>query len=148
MVMSDEESGFRVDRILTAVNFSDLFSLALKYAAVGAFQFNAELIVMHAERVEVPPYVLADDYERLLGELRKMRQSAEEFLADYVYQILGGATEQLRIRYLIVEEHPVDAILKASETEKVELVVMGTYPRSRTNVALSRLSSGVIRQSK
>jgi hypothetical protein len=85
MVMSDEESGFRVDRILTAVNFSDLFSLALKYAAVGAFQFNAELIVMHAERVEVPPYVLADDYERLLGELRKMRQSAEEFLADYVY---------------------------------------------------------------
>jgi nucleotide-binding universal stress UspA family protein len=128
MVMCDEESGFRVDRILAAVNFNDLSSLALKYAAVGAFQFNAELIVMHAERVEVPPYVLADDYERLLGELRKMRQSAEEFLADYVYQILGGATEQLRIRYLIVEEHPVDAILKASETEKVELVVMGTYP--------------------
>jgi nucleotide-binding universal stress UspA family protein len=77
-----------------------------------------------------------------------MRQSAEEFLADYVYQILGGATEQLRIRYLIVEEQPVDAILKASETEKVELVVMGTYPRSRTNVALIRLSSGVIRQSR
>jgi hypothetical protein len=51
MVMSDEESGFRVDRILTVVNFSDLSSLALKYAAVGAFQFNAELIVMHAERV-------------------------------------------------------------------------------------------------
>lgn len=40
---------------------------------------------MHAERVEVPPYVLADDYERLLSELREMRQSAEEFLADYVY---------------------------------------------------------------
>jgi nucleotide-binding universal stress UspA family protein len=146
--MCDEESGFRVDRILAAIDFSDLSSLALKYAAVGAFQFNAELIVMHAERVEVPPYVLADDYERLLSELREMRQSAEEFLADYVYQILGGATEQLRIRYLIVEEHPVDAILKASETEKVELVVMGTYPRSRTNVALIRLSSGVMRQSR
>jgi nucleotide-binding universal stress UspA family protein len=85
MVMSDEESSFRVDRILTAIDSSDLSSLALKYAAVGAFQFNAELIVMHAERIEVPPYVLADDYERLLGELRKMRQSAEEFLADYVY---------------------------------------------------------------
>ena len=49
--MSDEESSFRVDRILTAIDFSDLSSLALKYAAVGAFQFNAELIVMHAERV-------------------------------------------------------------------------------------------------
>lgn len=49
--MCDEESGFRVDRILAAINFNDLSSLALKYAAVGAFQFNAELIVMHAERV-------------------------------------------------------------------------------------------------
>jgi nucleotide-binding universal stress UspA family protein len=112
------------------VDFSDLSSLALKYAAVGAFHFNADLIVMHAERIEVPPYILADDYERLLSELEKRRQRAEDFLADYVHRVLGNAAERLNILYLIVEGHPADAILQASETEKAELIVMGTHGRT------------------
>ena len=121
---------FEPKRILTAVDFSDLSSLALKYAAVGAFHFNADLIVMHAERIEVPPYILADDYERLLSELEKRRQRAEDFLADYVHRVLGNAAERLNILYLIVEGHPADAILQASETEKAELIVMGTHGRT------------------
>ncbi|MFA0740129.1 MAG: hypothetical protein DFNUSKGM_000227 [Candidatus Fervidibacter sacchari] len=140
---------FEPKRILTAVDFSDLSSLALKYAAVGAFQFNADLIVMHAERIEVPPYILADDYEHLLSELKKRRHLAEEFLADYVHQVLGNAAERLNILYLVVEGHPADAILQVSETERAELIVMGTHGRTGwQRFRLGSVTEAVVRGTK
>lgn len=51
---------FEPKRILAPVDFSEPSALALKYAAAGANQYGAELLVLHAERFEVPPYVLAD----------------------------------------------------------------------------------------
>ncbi len=121
---------FSPQRLLVPVDFSDLSALALKYAAVGARQFGAELLVLHAERFEVPPYVLADNYERVLAELRQYRRDAETYLANFVRSTLGPAVEQLPLRFFVAETHPVDAILQTAESERVDLILMGTHGRS------------------
>ncbi|MFN3422574.1 MAG: universal stress protein, partial [Armatimonadota bacterium] len=140
---------FAPKRILVPIDFSELSLLALKYAAVGSVQFGAELLVLHAEHFEVPPYILADEYERILRELKQQRQNAETYLAEYVKRTLGSIADHLTIRHIIVDAHPVEAILQTVETEGVDLVVMGTH--GRTGIQRFRLGSvteGVVREIK
>lgn len=144
-----ERFSFEPKRILVPTDFGELSSLALKYAAVGAMQFGADLVVLHAEQFEVPPYVLADEYDRVLKELRQWRQNAEKYLAKNVKQTLGSVVERLSIQYRIVEAHPVEAILQTAESEKVDLIVMGT--RGRTGLQrlyLGSVTERVLRESK
>ncbi len=117
-------------RILVPVDFSELSALALKYGVAGALQFGAELVVLHAERFEVPPYVLADEYDRTLSELQQRRKNAESYLAHYAREVLGATLDHIVARFLIVEAHPVDAILQAAVQEQADLIVMGTHGRT------------------
>ncbi len=135
-----EQPKFEPKRILVPTDFSELSMLALKYAAVGAVQFGAELLVLHAEQFEVPPYVLADEYERVLNELKQRRQSAENYLAEHVRRTLGSVADRLALRYRIVEAHPVEAILQTAANEGVDLIVMGTHGRT----GLQRLYLGSV----
>lgn len=140
---------FEPKRILALVDFSELSALALKYAAVGANQYGAELLILHAERFEVPPYVLADEYDRVLSELRQRRKEAETFLVNHVREVLGSASEFLTLRFLIVEAHPVDAILSVAENESVDLIVMGTHGRSGwQRFTLGSVTEKVVREAQ
>ncbi len=144
-----ERISFEPKRILVPTDFGELSQLALKYAAVGAVQFGAELIVLHAERFEVPPYFLADEYEFVLKELRRRRQSAENYLAEHVRQTLGSVVDKLTIQYRVVEAHPVEAILQTTEEEKVDLIVMGTHGRTGfQRLYLGSVTERVIRKSE
>lgn len=135
-----EQLKFAPKQILVPVDFGELSLLALKYAAVGAIQFGAGLIVLHAERFEAPPYVLADEYDRILDKLNKQRQNAEAYLAEHVKKTLGSVADHLTIRYIIVDAHPVEGILQTAETEGVDLIVMGTHGR----VGFQRLYLGSV----
>lgn len=144
-----EQPKFAPKRILVPTDFSELSMLALKYAAVGSVQFGAELIVLHAEHFEVPPYILADEYDRILRELKQWRQNAETYLAEHVKKTLGSVADRLRIRQIIVDIHPAEAILKTVETEGVDLIVMGTH--GRTGIQKFRLGSvteGIVGETK
>lgn len=125
-----ERTAFEPKRILVPTDFGELSQLALKYAAVGAVQFGAELTVLHAEQFEVPPYFLADEYDRVLSELNQRRQKAENYLADHVRKTLGSVVDRLTVKYRLIETHPVEAILQTAESEKVDLIVMGTHGRT------------------
>lgn len=143
-----EQLTFEPKRILVPTDFGELSQLALKYAAVGAIQFGAELVVLHAERFEVPPYVLADEYDRVLNELKRQRQNAESYLAEHVKQTLGSVADRLTIKHLIVESHPVEAILQTVEDEKVDLIVMGTHGRTGLQrLYLGSVAERVVRES-
>lgn len=144
-----EKVSFEPKRILVPTDFGELSSLALKYAAVGAIQFGAELVVLHTEQFEVPPYILADEYERVLRELKQWRQSAERYLAENVRQTLGSVAERLAIHYRVVEAHPVEAILQTAENEKVDLIVMGTHGRTGLQrLYLGSVTERVLREAK
>lgn len=143
-----ERPSFEPKRILVATDFSELSQLALKYASVGAVQFGAELIVLHAERFEVPPYVIADEYDKVLNELKRQKQNAENYLAEHVRQTLGSVVDKLKINYRIVEAHPVEAILQTAESESVDLLVMGTHGRTGLQrLYLGSVTERVIRES-
>lgn len=140
---------FEPKRILVPTDFSELSRLALKYAAVGAIHFGSELMVLHAERFEIPPYVLADEYDRVLSELKRWRQSAENYLAEHVRQTLGSVADRLTITYRIVESHPVEAILQAVENEGFDLIIMGTHGRTGLQrLYLGSVTERVLRESK
>ncbi|MFN4178925.1 MAG: universal stress protein [Armatimonadota bacterium] len=125
-----EQLRFAPRRILAPIDFSELSLLALKYAAVGSVQFGAELLVLHAEHFEVPPYIIADEYDRILKELTQQRQNVETYLAEHVRKTLGPVADRLTIRYIVADSHPVEAILQTADTEGVDLIVMGTHGRT------------------
>ena len=88
-------SAFKVSGILCPVDFSDLSNLALKYAAAGAKAYNAKLIVLHAERFEMPAYFTAAQVDALAGQLADARSGARNYLEQRTHAILGPLADAL-----------------------------------------------------
>jgi len=118
---------FRPKRILCPVDFSELSDLALKYAATGAKEFNAELIVLHAHFFEVPRYLVPDHAEKILSELKKEKTYIHKTVAQHVKKILGPMTSDIKIKYNIMDRHPVESIMASIKKDACELIVMGTH---------------------
>jgi nucleotide-binding universal stress UspA family protein len=113
---------FPVHRILHPTDYSDCSRAAFDIAAGLTRTFGAELIVLH---VMPPIKVIPSPQESLAyphGDLNQGRA-----LLDRVDD------PSLRVRHLLVEGNPTDEILKAAESEKVDLVVMGTHGWSGLN---------------
>ncbi len=138
---------FRPSTILCPVDFSELSDLALKYAATGASAFAANLVVFHAQRFELPPYFTSGQIAELKRQLQGEKARARDFLRLHVKKVLGVAAEALRIKYDLVDTHPVDAILSAAKRHKAELIVMGTHGRGGAKrIWLGSVLENVIRQ--
>jgi hypothetical protein len=82
-------ASFQPRRILCPVDFSPLSSLALKYAAVGAREYGAELTVLHAQTFEPPPYFVHSEMSLLNRELAAAKAWAGNHLAVHGKEILG-----------------------------------------------------------
>lgn len=123
------ESAFHPRVILCPVNFSELSDLALKYAAAGARAFDAELVVLHATRFELPAYFTRAQSESLLRELRAQLAAAEDFLRRHVGNVLGPDIDAIGVRFEVADAPPVEAILEAGQKHHVDLIVMGTHGR-------------------
>jgi nucleotide-binding universal stress UspA family protein len=123
----DQHNAFNPNRILCPIDFSEFSSLALKYAAVGASEFNAELIVFHAELFEIPRYLTRNVENALIDQLRKTKIAVRNELRDHTERILGPLSRKLKIKYEVLDFHPVKAILNMAEKESVGLIVMGTH---------------------
>lgn len=138
---------FRPSTILCPVDFSELSDLALKYAATGASAFAANLIVFHAQRFELPPYFTSGQIADLKLQLQGEKAKARDFLRLHVKKVLGVAAEAIRIKYDLVDTHPVDAILSAARRHKADLIVMGTHGRGGAKrIWLGSVLEHVIRQ--
>ncbi len=116
---------FAPKKILVPTDLSEASNAALVHARMFREKFGAEVTVLHAERIEAPPYFTSSQ----LDELVKMRQTKWKEAADYVSRnvapVLGAIPETV-----VVGGAPTDVILKTIEEKKPDLVIMGTHGRS------------------
>jgi nucleotide-binding universal stress UspA family protein len=140
---------FHPAKILCPVDFSELSDLALKYAAAGARAFDATLVVIHAQRFELPAYFTSAQTAELTRQHQMEQKRAKDFLKLHTRRILGPAVGQLRIQFDSADAHPVDAILAACRKQRADLIVMGTHGRGGAKrLWLGSVAENVVRQSE
>ncbi len=135
----------KISNILVATDFSPSAARAVATATDYARHFQAQLIILHAYRVDIPVaspltgggYVLPDGFfEQIAKEARlRVERVASEASASGVSAI-GVA----------VDRHPATAIIEEAKTRKVDLIVMGT--RGLTGIkhlALGSVADRVVR---
>jgi universal stress protein A len=135
----------KLSNILVATDFSPSAARAVETAADYARHFQAQLIVLHAYRVDIPVaspltgggYVLPDGFFEHLAKEARMRveRVANELTAKGVSAI-GVA----------VDRHPASAIVEEAKARKADLIVMGT--RGLTGIkhlALGSVADRVVR---
>ncbi len=135
---------FEPKRILCPVDFSEHSALALRVAGGLGRAFAAELVVLHAQRLEAPVYFTISQVQAIEKELRNSAEAARVYLADFARKHLS---EDIRRSFSLVEEDPVAAIARVARVSDADLIVMGTH--GRTGVAKVRLGSvmeSVLRQ--
>ncbi len=138
---------FHPSTILCPLDFSELSDLALKYAATGARVFEADLVVFHAQRFDLPPYFTSGQIAELKRRRQGEKRQAKDFLRLHVRKILGPGAEAIAIKHEVDDAHPVDAILAAAKRHKADLIVMGTHGRGGAKrIWLGSVLENVVRQ--
>jgi len=128
-----------IKTILVATDFSETATKAIETAVEFAKKFDAELIVLHAYRVEIPMaspmtaggYVLPDGFFEQLGSYarKQVEATAKELEAD-----------GLRVTGIAVEQSAAMAIVEEAENRPVDLIVMGTRGLAGPNKSPSAAS--------
>jgi nucleotide-binding universal stress UspA family protein len=144
-----------ITRILCPVDFSECSRHALEQAAALARECRAPVIALHAFAVApvTERDVIRRARERAAGApivLEPAHGSSEKGdavrteLRQFVDSVgTGGAVVQLDI----AEGDPIDAIVRASEALRADLIVMGTHGRSGMNrLILGSVAEAVLRQ--
>ncbi len=143
------KTAFAPRAILCPVDLSEPSALALKYAAVGARAFGAELTVLQAVEFELPPYFTSGQVPQLAKESRGAQTAARKYLTEWVRRALGPANRDLKTRIVAVENHPTDAILDAAERSRAGLIVMGTHGRGGAQrLLLGSVTENVVRHAR
>src|SRR5487761_521587 len=135
---------FEPKHILCPIDFSEHSAAALRTSAVLAKAFEAELIVLHAQRLEVPVYFTEAQTTALKSQLRRSARSAlaftEEFSGKYLPPDLPRSVK-------VVEGDPVSAVLDGLQKFKAGLAVIGTHGRTGlTRIRLGSVTESVLRQ--
>lgn len=118
---------FNPKKILCPVDFSELSDLALRYAAVGAREFDARLTILHAETFELPRYFSRSQTDRFMQELTTAKKGVESDLIKHVKGILTGIGDSLDLEYAVVDRQPAEAILDTAEKIDTDLIILGTH---------------------
>jgi nucleotide-binding universal stress UspA family protein len=109
-------------RIVVAVDFGDASGAAVVLAGRIATRFGSQLVAVHAETFEVPPYFTREQMALLEQEVGAARHKAEAELRAFVARHTGVPVEP------IVSEQPaIEAIVAAAKD--ADLIVMGTHGR-------------------
>lgn len=135
----------KISNILVATDFSPSAERAVATAADYARHFQAQLIVLHAYRVDIPVaspltgggYVLPDGFFEQLAKEARLRV---EKVANQISASGVSATG------IAIDRHPATAIIEEAKTRKVDLIVMGT--RGLTGIkhlALGSVADRVVR---
>jgi nucleotide-binding universal stress UspA family protein len=119
-------------KILYPTDFGESAEEALRYAAMLASQYDAELIMMHVVSL------FSDGPSTAEEQISEMEQYAEKF-ADQLHQqaeeiidrtIEDESHKHLKMKKLIVRGFsPNQEVIRVTEEEDIDLVVMGTYGR-------------------
>ena len=135
---------FRPKRILCPVDFSPQSAAALRVAGRLATIFAAEVLVLHAHRLEVPVYFTAAQTQALKAQLRRSAKAGRAFLREFTAEQLP---EKIQRSVLLVDGDAVSAILRAIRDSRPGLVVMATHGRTGLKrIRLGSVMESVLRQ--
>jgi nucleotide-binding universal stress UspA family protein len=133
-------SNFAPKHILCPVDFSDQSAAALRVAGVIAKDFGSEVVVLHVQRLEAPVYFTVAQTQALRGQLRRSIRAAKKHARDFAHKHLS---ERVAHRVTVMEDDPIDAILKTQHEIGADLIAMGTHGRG----GLARIRLGSIAES-
>ena len=113
-------------KILCPVDFSDYSVLALRYATALAREYEAQLFVYHSvpDLEQVLTY-LEGNYSSTVCDM--LFSNAKDKLEQFVAKVVPEAGEAMQ---KIGAGSPSEAILKVSQEEGVDLIVMGTHGKT------------------
>jgi len=127
------------EKILVPLDGSDLAELAIRHAQEIARGARSEILLLQAVNFPypvIPEAALVPDEKWLAG--------AKKEAAQYLEGIAAPLREAgMRVRTLLDERPPADAILHVAAREEVDLIVMSTHGRG----GLSRMLMGSVAES-
>ena len=145
LIIRQEGDPLVIKTILVATDFSETATKAIDAAVEFAKKFEAQLIVLHAYRVEIPMaspmtaggYVLPDGFfEQLGSHARKQVEATAKEIEARGVKTIG----------LAVEQSAAIAIVEEAKTRPVDLIVMGTRGLTGLkHVALGSVADRVVR---
>jgi nucleotide-binding universal stress UspA family protein len=109
-------------RILVAVDFGDASAAALSLAGRLAAPLGAQLVAVHAEAIDVPPYFTRRQLDAIEREVATARHQAEESLVEF-----ARANTSVPVVTRLSQAPEVEAILEAGRD--ADLIVVGTHGR-------------------
>lgn len=127
------ESDGRVRRIGVATDFSEGSDLALRRAAALCAALGVpELAVLHC--FEVPPgHHMIASWE---DACRRLNAVGEQLASEQVARVLGPGAGGVRTRIKVAEGAPAVGVPQLAAEEKLDLLVVGAYARTRAATAL------------
>ncbi len=135
---------FALDSVLHATDFSPSSEVALDYAALLAQAFEARLDLLHAHRLELPPYFTPEQ----IADLKQQLATAEGRVKDHLRALVNDRVAPgVRTELLVADEFPAQAILAAATERQSGLVVLGSHGRAGLSRALmGSVSENVLRE--
>ena len=127
------------EKILVPLDGSDLAELAIRHAREIARGARSEILLLQAVSFPypvVPEAALVPDVKWLAGA----RKEASRYLEGIAAPLREAG---MRVRTLLDERPPADAILHVAAREEVDLIVMSTHGRG----GLSRVLMGSVAES-
>jgi len=115
-------------KILYNTDFSDCAINAFTYALHLANQFNAELITLHTyTRPVVASMYLPNTYQNLYEHLQTDEFDMYKDAAKLLHIIAEKhQLDHIKNTFIMLEDSPVDGMLKTIEKENIDFVIMGT----------------------
>ena len=139
-------SDFAPKHILCPVDFSEQSAAALRVAGVIAKDFGSEVVVLHVQRLEAPVYFTVAQTQALRGQLRRSIRAAKKHARDFAHKHLS---ERVAHRVTVMEDDPIDAILKTQHEIGADLIAMGTHGRGGlARVRLGSIAESVLHQAE
>jgi nucleotide-binding universal stress UspA family protein len=96
----------------------------LAFARYFHEQHQSDVVVVHAQHFEPPPYFSSGQLEKLKREYRKSIKAGLEQVCQTSESILGFTPE-----VSVIEGNPVEIILAAAARGGIDMIVMGTHGR-------------------
>ena len=127
----------KLKKILVAVDFSASSVAAVKQALDVATRFDAQILLLHVlhDPAEAPGFYSSKKAGKKV--LKNMEQAASEMMAEFVDQHLK---KWQKVEARIAPGLPAEQVVRLADTERVDLVVMGT----RGQGGLKRLMLGSV----
>jgi nucleotide-binding universal stress UspA family protein len=112
-----------IRKILVPIDFSPHSNEVMKYASAIAKAFNATIILMHV--VDSATYSVTDTFN-VVDRRRPLETIARTLLDNWAEQINGGVS----VQPYLATGFAYQEILKKTEKDQVDLIVMGTHGRT------------------